>query len=125
MLIEYNTPQVKDSILFADYLSRCKGELGRGDEFVEVMKQRFVYPNDELLGIPPKLKHISEVDSAAENYALLQLCDVMLGSTLNGILKHFKGPGMKHKNAVTQAMMETLEFPTYDKAYWQVKKKHM
>jgi len=35
MLIEYNTPNVSQGVLFADYLSRCKGELGRGDEFAE------------------------------------------------------------------------------------------
>jgi len=123
MLIEYNTPDVKQGILFADYLSRCKGALGRGDEFVEVMKQRFVYPTNELLRIPPKLKHISEVSSAHPNYALLQVCDVMLGSTLNGILKVARGRRMAHKNAVTAKMQEILEFPTYDRAYWQALEK--
>jgi len=119
MLIEYNTPELAGGTLFADYLSRCKGELGRGDEFVEVMKQRFVYPSDEGLRVKPKLRHISEVKSHLDDYALLQVCDVLLGCTLNGILKLYKGPRMAHKNAVTEKMKEILEIPMYDKAYWQ------
>lgn len=121
MLIEYNTPQLSGGILFADYLSRCKGALGRGDEFVDVMKQRFqhvIYDHD-LNATPPKLRHIQEVDSADDEYALLQVCDVLLGSTLNGVLKVHKGPGMLHKNRVTERMRDILEFPTYDKDYWQ------
>src|SRR6266496_188395 len=119
MLVEYNTPQVIGGVLFADYLSRCKGALGRGDEFIEVMKQRFVYPSDELLRTPPKLRHISEVASEHPNYSLLQVCDVLLGATLNGVLRIAKGRRMVHKNAVTERLKELLEFPTYDKAYWQ------
>jgi hypothetical protein len=83
------------------------------------MKQRFVYPGDELLKTTPKLRHISEVPSDHPNYSLLQVCDVLLGSTLNGLLKITKGRRMVHKNAVTSRMKELLEFPTYDKAYWQ------
>jgi len=30
-----------------------------------------------------------------------------------------KGPRMAHKNTVTARMQEILEFPTYEKAYWQ------
>ena len=73
MLIEYNTPEVKEGILFADYLSRCKGALSGGDEFVQVMRERFqhvIYDHD-LNPAPPKLKHIQEVDSADDAYALL------------------------------------------------------
>src|SRR5438105_8509484 len=123
MLIDYNTPKVSDGVLFADYLSRCKGQLGRGDEFIEVMKQRFVYPSDELLKTPARLKHISEVPSDHPHYSLLQVCDVILGSTLNGILKVKRGRRMAHKVAVTERMKEILEFPTYDKAYWQALEK--
>ena len=119
MLIEYNTPRLTDGVLFADYLTRCKGGLGRGDEFVEVMKQRFVYPVDEGLSIKSKLKHISEVQSHHPNYALLQVCDVLLGCTLNGILKIRKGPGVTEKNVVTARMKEILEIPSYERTYWQ------
>jgi hypothetical protein len=123
MLIEYNTPEVKDAVLFADDLSRCKANfLGQeGDEFLEAMRQRFQYVvyDDQLKGNPRKLRHISEVNSAHDKYALLQVCDVLLGSTLNGILKLHKGPGMVYKNEVTAKMMEILELPTLDKGYWQ------
>jgi hypothetical protein len=121
MLIEYNTPELTNGILFADDLSRCKGALGRGDEFVEVMRERFqhaVYDHD-LNATPPKLKHISQVRSADDNYGLLQICDVLLGSTLNGILKLAKGPRMVHKNRVTEKMKEILELPSLQKEYWQ------
>lgn len=121
MLIEYNSPELAGGVLFADYLSRCKGALGRGDEFVEVMKERFqhkIYDHD-LNADPPKLRHIQEVSSGDDQHGLLQVCDVLLGSTLNGILKIGKGPGMVHKNRVSEQMKETLEFPSYDKDYWQ------
>jgi uncharacterized protein DUF3800 len=119
MLIEYNAPELADGVLFADYLSRCKGALGKGDEFIEAMKQRFLYPTDEGLSVKSKLRHISEVPSDHEKYALLQVCDVLLGSTLNGVLKIAKGARMAHKNTVTEKMKEILEFPTFDKSYWQ------
>lgn len=121
MLIEYNTPEVKEGILFADYLSRCKGALSGGDEFVQVMRERFqhvIYDHD-LNPAPPKLKHIQEVDSADDAYALLQVCDVILGATLNGILKTPKGPGMVYKNEISAKLSEILEFPSFDKSYWQ------
>jgi hypothetical protein len=121
MLIDYNSPCVRNGVLFADYLSRCKGALGRGDEFIEVMKERFqrvIYDHD-LHPIAPKLRHIQEVDSAHDTYALLQVCDVLLGATLNGILKCHKGKRMAHKNAVTAGMQKVLELPSLMKAYWQ------
>jgi hypothetical protein len=34
-------------------------------------------------------------------------------------LKIPKGPGMAHKNIVTERMKELLEIPTFDKSYWQ------
>ena len=62
MLIEYNTPELTDGVLFADNLTRCKGgALGYGDEFIEVMKQRFQYSPDGAS--PSKLRHIQEVNS--------------------------------------------------------------
>jgi hypothetical protein len=121
MLIEYNTPQLTQGVLFADYLSRCKGALQRGDEFVQVMRERFqdVIYDDQLSATPPKLKHIQEVSSEDERYALLQVCDVLLGSTLNGILKTAKGPRMAHKNRVTGKMKEILGLPSLERDYWQ------
>ncbi len=121
MLIEYNTPELTGGILFADYLSRCKGALQTGDEFVDVMRQRFqhVIYDHNLTPTPPKLKHIQEVSSADEEYGLLQVCDVLLGATLNGILKIAKGPRMLYKNRVTAEMQQILEFPSFDKSYWQ------
>lgn len=119
MLIEYNTPELKDGILFADNLTRCKGgALGFGDEFIEVMKQRFQYPAGEDAS-PPKLKHVQEVSSEDNEYALLQVCDVLLGSTLNGILRLRKGPRMVHKERVTAKMKEILDLPSLEKDYWQ------
>ena len=121
MLIEYNTPELTEGVLFADNLTRCKGALGRGDEFVEVMRERFqrtIYDHD-LSVTPPKLRQIQEVSSADENYGLLQVCDVLLGATLNGIIKTFKGPRMIHKNRVTERMQEILELPSLEKDYWQ------
>ncbi|MGA2609314.1 MAG: DUF3800 domain-containing protein [Terriglobia bacterium] len=121
MLIEYNTPDLTEGVLFADNLTRCKGALGHGDEFVEVMRERFqhvIYDHDLSVN-PPKLKHIQEVSSADEKYGLLQICDVLLGSTLNGIITTAKGPRMIHKNRVTERMKEILELPSLDKPYWQ------
>ena len=121
MLIEYNTPQLESGVLFADNLTRCKGALGHGDEFIGVMRSRFqttIYDHD-LSVTPPKLKHIQEVRSHDKDYALLQVCDVLLGSTLNGILKIHKGPRMLHKNRVTEKMKEILELPSLEKDYWQ------
>ncbi|MGA7915117.1 MAG: DUF3800 domain-containing protein [Candidatus Acidiferrales bacterium] len=121
MLIEYNTPEVSQGVLFADNLTRCKGALGCGDEFVEVMRERFqnvIYDHD-LDATPANLKHVQEVPSDDDRYALLQVCDVLLGSTLNGILKTFKGPRMVHKNRVTEKMKEILELPSLEKDYWQ------
>lgn len=121
MLIEYNTPELTGGLLFADNLTRCKGALARGDEFIEVMRERFqriIYDHD-LSAAPPKLKHVQEVSSADMNYALLQVCDVLLGSTLNGILKRTKGPRMVHKNRVTEKMKEILGLPSLEKDYWQ------
>jgi hypothetical protein len=121
MLIEYNTPELAQGVLFADNLTRCKGALGHGDEFVEVMKQRFqhtIYDHD-LNALPAKLKHVQEVRSVDYNYALLQVCDVLLGSTLNGILKTYKGPRMIHKNRVPEKMKELLELPSLERDYWQ------
>lgn len=118
MLIEYNTPELTDGILFADNLTRCKGgALGHGDEFIEVMKQRFQYPAGDGAP-PPKLKHIQEVNSDDDEYALLQVCDVLLGSTLNGILKLAKGPRMLRKDRVTAKMKEILDLPSLEKDYW-------
>jgi Protein of unknown function (DUF3800) len=121
MLIEYNTPEVTEGILFADNLTRCKASLGRGDEFAEVMRDRFqrVIYDDDLNPTRPKLKHIQEVDSADEAYGLLQVCDVLLGATLNGILKTAKGPRMVRKNRVTERMKEILELPSLQREYWQ------
>jgi len=121
MLIEYNSPELAEGILFADNLTRCKGALGQEDEFVEVMKERFqrtIYDHD-LSVTPPKLKHIQEVSSADETYGLLQVCDVLLGATLNGLIKTAKGPRMIHKNRVTEKMKEILELPSLEKDYWQ------
>lgn len=121
MLIEYNTPELIGGTLFADNLTRCKGVLGHGDEFVEVMKERFqrlIYDHD-LQATEPKLKHVQEVNSADEEYGLLQVCDVLLGSTLNGITKTKKGPRMIHKIRVTEKMKEILELPSLERDYWQ------
>ena len=69
MLIEYNTPELTDGVLFADNLTRCKGgALRYGDEFIEVMKQRFQYSPDGAS--PSKLRHIQEVNSDDDDYAL-------------------------------------------------------
>ena len=117
MLIEYNTPEVTGAILFADNLTRCKGALGHGDEFVEIMKERFqrtIYDHD-LSVTAPKLRHIQEVSSEDNEYALLQVCDVLLGATLNGILKTYQGPRMIHKNRLTEKMKEILELPSLEK----------
>jgi hypothetical protein len=119
MLIEYNTPELTDGVLFADNLTRCKGTLGHGDEFIEVMKQRFQYPTGEGAP-PPKLKHVQEVRSHDDDYALLQVCDVLLGATLNGILKLKKGPRMAHKERVTGKMKEILDLPSLEKDYWHI-----
>ena len=113
MLIEYNTPELQDGVLFADNLTRCKGALGHGDEFIEVMKQRFQYIADDAS--TPKLLQIQEVNSDHDNYALLQVCDVLLGATLNGVLKLPKGPRMAHKNRVTSKMREILDLPSFEK----------
>ncbi|MHB8755515.1 MAG: DUF3800 domain-containing protein [Candidatus Acidiferrales bacterium] len=119
MLIEYNTPQLENGVLFADNLTRCKGgPLGRGDEFIEVMKQRFLYTGYEE-SAPSKLRHVQEVSSEDDEYALLQVCDVLLGATLNGVLKTHKGPRMAFKNRVTEKMKEILELPSLEKDYWQ------
>jgi hypothetical protein len=119
MLIEYNTPELQNGVLFADNLTRCKGgPLGHGDEFIEVMKQRFQYTAYEELVIP-KLRHITEVQSHFDEYSLLQVCDVLLGATLNGILKKAKGPRMVFKNRVTEKMKEILGLPSLEKDYWQ------
>jgi hypothetical protein len=74
MLIEYNTPEMTEGILFADNLTRCKGVLGRGDEFIEVMRERFqrVIYNHDLDVTQPKLKQIQEVSSADVNYGYTQ-----------------------------------------------------
>lgn len=118
MLIEYNSPELVGGVLFADNLTRCKGgALGYGDEFVEVMKQRFQYSADGTS--PSKLRHIQEVNSDDDEYALLQVCDVLLGPTLNGILKLAKGPRMLRKNRVTSKMKEILDLPSLEKEYWQ------
>ncbi len=122
MLIEYNTPGVRDAVLFADDLSRCKGSIiSSGDEFLEAMRQRFQYGiyEEQITGERRKLRHISEVSSAHDKYALLQVCDVLLGATLNGVLKLAKGPGMTYKNETTQEMTEILGLPSLDKNYWQ------
>lgn len=121
MLIEYNTPEVSGGVLFADNLTRCKGSLAQGDEFVEVMRERFqrtIYDYD-LNATAPKLRHIQEVSSADDEYGLLQVCDVLLGSTLNGITKSAKGPRMVYKNRVTERMREILELPSLERDYWQ------
>lgn len=122
MLIEYNTPGVTDAVLFADDLSRCKGSLiSSGDEFLEAMRQRFQYViyDERLQGEGRKIRNISEVGSDHDNYALLQVCDVLLGATLNGVLKLMKGPGMVYKNETTQEMGQILGLPSFDKSYWQ------
>jgi len=49
----------------------------------------------------------------------MQVCDVLLGATLNGLIKTAKGPGMVHKNRVTDRMKEILELPSLEKDYWQ------
>ncbi len=108
-------------MLFADNLTRCKGALGGGDEFVEVMRERFqhtIYDHD-LNATLPKLRHVQGVDSADESYGLLGVCDVLLGATLNGLIKTAKGPRMVHKNRVTERMKEILELPSLEKHYWQ------
>jgi hypothetical protein len=121
MLIEYNTPELTNGILFADNLTRCQGPLEGSDKFIEVMKERFqhtVYDHD-LSVSAPKLKTIQEVSSDDQNYALMQVCDVLLGSTLNGVLKIPKGPRMVHKIRVTEKMKEILDLPSLDRDYWQ------
>ena len=85
------------------------------------MRERFQHAiyDDDLSATPPKLKHIQEVSSADEKYALLQVCDVLLGATLNGVLKRAKGPRMAYKNRVTGRMKEILGLPSLEKDYWQ------
>jgi hypothetical protein len=122
MLIEYNTPELRGGVLFADNLTRCKGgALGHGDEFVEVMKQRFQYSADG--DAPAKLRQIQEINSDDDDYALLQVCDVLLGATLNGILKLTKGPRMLRKDRVSAKLKEILDLPSFDKDYWQTQTK--
>jgi hypothetical protein len=119
MLIEYNTPELTGGVLFTDNLTRCKGgALGHGDEFVEVMKQRFQYNTTDGASLA-KLRHIQEVNSDDNEYALLQVCDVLLGATLNGVLKLAKGPRMARKDRVTAKMKEILDLPSLEKDYWQ------
>ncbi|MFQ5777368.1 MAG: DUF3800 domain-containing protein [Terriglobia bacterium] len=121
MLVEYNTPRIARAVLFADNMTRCKGELTRGDEFVEKMKDRFCYTvyDHDLTPYPPKLRHVQEVDSQQDQYGLLQLCDVILGCTLNGILDRIPSKRGRFKFNVRKTFQEMMGIKSFKKQDWQ------
>jgi len=82
LLIGHNTERLQGGVLLADRMVRC-----HGDEFLEPMRDVFATPKGghSVGKAAPTLRHITEVDSAAENYQVLQVCDLLLGCVLNNL----------------------------------------
>jgi hypothetical protein len=82
LLVAHNTEDLQGGVLLADGMTRC-----RGDEFRERMKDIFSTPNCgySIGKVAPTLRHVAEIDSAAEHYQVLQVCDLLLGCILNNL----------------------------------------
>ncbi len=101
LLIAHNAGQLQGGVLLADSMVRC-----HGDEFLERMRDVFATPNAGLsVGkAAPTLRHIAEVNSAAENYQVLQICDILLGCVLNNLFPTQN----KWKNSLREGLVERL-----------------
>jgi len=111
-LIGHNTADIRNGVLLADRMTRC-----RGDHFVQAMGEALCQPGTVWYDGEgaPRLRHVQEVDSKVEQYAPLQLCDLLTGSVLNGLVPTVN----PWKNAIRRYVLEQIGVPDFSYATWR------
>ena len=105
MLLAPHVVDLKNAVLLADNLKRC-----RGDEFLERISERFNPP-----GKSPTFRHLREVSSKLEQYQCLQVCDLLLGCVLNNL----KPTRKVTKNEIRGYLCRKLKVPNFLLTTWK------
>jgi len=107
LLIRNNIGNVRNAVLLTDMMTRTPG-----DQFIEKMMEVFGIPNP--VDGRPVIKHTAETDFSLEQYHTGQVCDILLGCTLGGLVP----PKMKTKLALINYMKNSLRIPSFERDYW-------
>ena len=112
LLLESNIANVSGGILYADRLTRCKG-----DAFVPLITESFGKPNCNYSAgkSEPVFKYVQEVDTALEQYHVGQICDILQGA----ILCELVPPYNRYKRELNRYVKQQLNINSLGQAYWQ------
>lgn len=110
-LLKYNVTNISGGILYADRLTRCKG-----DAFVPLISELFGAPNCNYSEGKPKptFQHIQEVDTALETYHVGQIGDILQGS----ILCELVPPHNRYKRELNRYVKNSLNLKSLGQSYW-------
>ena len=112
LLLKSNVADISNGILYADRLTRC-----RGDEFIPLLIELFGKPNcNYSVGKKdPVFRYVQEVDTAVEQYHVGQIGDVLQGA----ILCELVPPRNRYKRKLNRYVKQQLNLSSLGQEYWQ------
>ncbi len=112
LLLKSNIANVVGGTLYADRLTRCKG-----NAFVPLITELFGKPNcNYSLGKnEPVFKYVQEVDTALEQYHVGQIGDILQGV----ILCELVPPKNRYKRELNRYVKQQLNINSLGQGYWQ------
>jgi hypothetical protein len=112
LLLKSNVADISGGLLYADRLTRCKG-----DQFIPLIIELFGKPNcNYSVGKnEPVFKYVQEVDTALEQYHVGQIGDILQGA----ILCELVPPENRYKRELNRYVKQQLNLSSLGKAYWQ------
>jgi len=112
LLLKSNIADVSGGTLYADRLTRCKG-----DAFVPLITESFGKPNcNYSIGKnEPVFRYVQEVDTALEQYHVGQIGDILQGA----ILCELVPPHNRYKRELNTYVKKQLNISSLGQTYWQ------
>lgn len=112
LLLKSNVADISGGILYADRLTRCKG-----DQFIPLIIDSFGKPNcNYSVGkTEPVFRYVQEVDTALEQYHVGQIGDILQGA----ILCELVPPKNRYKRELNRYVKQQLNLSSLGAAYWQ------
>lgn len=112
LLLKSNIADISGGVLYADRLSRCKG-----DEFIPLIIELFGKPNcNYSVGkSEPVFRYVQEVDTALEQYHVGQIGDILQGA----ILCELVPPKNPYKRKLNRYVKQQLNLNSLGHAYWR------
>lgn len=112
LLLKSNIADISGGILYADRLTRCKG-----DEFIRLIIEDFGKPNcNYSVGkSEPVFRYVQEVDTALEQYHVGQIGDILQGV----ILCELVPPKNRYERELNRYVKQQLNLNSLGQVYWQ------